>query len=83
MEQKLQGRKQCKVVHFDQLMPCPDNIWLDVIGSTPAKNPATVDTSPQPIPHVPSTGEQLELVEDDGCEQTELVGPSPNTPSNH
>ena len=39
--QKLQGRKQRKVVHFDQLKSCPDNIWMDVTDSTPAESPAT------------------------------------------
>ena len=81
--QKLQGHKQHKAVHFDWLNPCPDNIWLDVTGSTPAESPATADTSPQPIPLVPSIGEHLELVEDDSYEQTELVRPSPSTPLTH
>ena len=81
--QKLQGRKQRKVVHFDRLKPCPDNIRLDVTGSTPAESPATADTSPQPISPVSSIGEHLELVENDSYEQTELVRPSPSTPSTH
>ena len=51
--------------------------------STPAGSLAIADTSLQPIPPVPSIGEHLELVEDDSCEQTELVRPSPSTPSTH
>ena len=81
--QKLQGRKQHKMVHFDQLKSCPNNIRLDITGSTPAGSPVTADISPQPIPPVPGIGESLELVEDDSCEQSELVRPSPNTPSTH
>ena len=65
--QKLQGRKQRKVVDFDRLKPCPDNIWLDTTGST-ADSSSTADISPQPIPPVLGIGEHLELVEDDGCE---------------
>ena len=39
--QKLQGCKQRKMVHFDQLKSCPDNIRLDVTDLTPAESPAT------------------------------------------
>ena len=67
------------MVHIDWLKPCPDNIRLGVTGTTPAKNPARADTSPRPIPPVLGIGEHLELVEDDGCEQTPLVRPSPST----
>ena len=81
--QKLQGHKQHKVVDFDHLKSCPYNIRLDVTGSTPAESSAAADTSPQPIPPVPSIAKHLELVEDDSCEQTELVRPSPSTPSIH
>ena len=75
--------KQHKVIHFDWLKPCSDNIQLDISGSTPAESPATADTSPQPIPPVPGIGESLELFEDDGCKQSELARPTPSTSSAH
>ena len=64
--QKVEGRRQRKVVHFDRLKPCPPNIRLNSSDSNSAIIP-----SPAGIP--PSSpllvGENIELVEDDSYDQ--------------
>ena len=76
--QKMLGRKQRKVVHFDRLKPCSKTIRLDANHLSPTDSSATADTPSNPNPHPQghTIGERLELVEDEDCEQLDTVPPS-------
>ena len=64
--QKVEGRRQRKIVHFDRLKPCPANIQLNPTNSYS-------DVIPSPIRSLPSApssvGENIELIEDDSDDQ--------------
>ena len=74
--QKMQGRKQRKVVHFDRFKPCSKTIRLDANHLSPTDSSATADTPSNPHPQGHTIGERLELVEDEDCEQLDTVPPS-------
>ena len=69
--QQLQGRKYRKIVHFDRLKLCPNNIRLDDLGGPPSLNPPSLK-SPLPPINAPPVGHNLELVED-SCDEGPTV----------
>ena len=57
--QKVEGRRQRKVDHFDWLKPCPTNIWLNPTNSYSDVIPSPTES----LPYAPSlVGENIELI---------------------
>ena len=80
--QALKGGRRQKVAHFNQLKPCPKNIWLteDLLSTDNADmdNHSYNDTSLGHTTSQPPVGTQLKLVDDDDYEQLQEL---PDTPS--
>ena len=66
--QKLHGRKQRKIVHFDRLKPCPENVRLDHDSDNSRPPGDITSTSRHNVTqtYTPANiGEDIELMEDD------------------
>eukprot|EP00731_Ephydatia_muelleri_P006907 Em0003g1155a len=66
------GNNKCKVVHFNRLKKCPENVRLLPRKPTTGAH----DPPPQPV-SPPPVGSSLELLEDDDVDQG-VVNPVPN-----